>query len=499
MARSPLLLLLSILALGCADVAATPADSGPRAVLQGDAGVPEACSGTSPRCDEEPLIAAAELEAAAHDVRAIVPLLRAEHDLVSPAMHGDLLVYLSNEDGQYDVWGMHMGMGRPFRITDSAEDERALSVRGTAVAYVRGEGERRRAYLYDLVLGEERALSDQTSDSPALGAADEVVWTEYDGAQWDLWIEWPRGAAARPLHQPGGLAGDQRAPGLEAGSVHHAVYLADERPHYSEWPDNFLYEIAHHEPIPGAVGPFFNLVGRCWTDGRHVTDAADERDDWDVYCARLGGPSVSAEHVEPWASGPGAQIVESVGTWIGYRDGRDGNWDVGVGLPGGAGERITTHPADQRNLVSGHDWLVWQDARNGSWDLYATRRPFPGESEEREAPIVSFAEAGPDYVELSLAGWQRGRGDLGGARLLVDGRVRHVFADGARVRGERLVVTDGEPAAGAHFAGAEVQRADALGLDRALDRAQVVLSLESRDGVELARAGLRTDGESPGW
>ena len=62
-----------------------------------------------------------------------------------------------------------------------------------------------------------------------------------------------------------------------------------------------------------------------------------------------------------------------------------------------------------------------------------------------------------------------------------------------------LVVTDGEPAAGAHFAGAEVQRADALGLDRALDRAQVVLSLESRDGVELARAGLRTDGESPGW
>lgn len=461
----------------------------------GDPGAPEACDGTSPRCGAGTLQAVGQARYAQR-LRVPSPLLRGDHDLVSPAMHGDLLVYLSNEDGQRDVWAMHVGTGDRFRVTDTPEDEDSPRVRDTRVVYVRGE----RAFLFDLETGVERQLSERRADAPALGPNGEIVWSEHDGAQWDLVIEWPTGSGAEPLHRPGGLVGDERAPHLEHGSVSHAVYFSERdgerRPHFSEWPENFAYDMAHDEPMPGAIGPFFNLVGRCWTDGRRVTVAEpDETADWDVYCARLGGPTVALADVMPWAAGPGAQIVESTGTWIGYRDHRNGNWDVGVGLPGGEGELLTTHPANQRGLVSGNDLLVWMDDREGSWDLWAVRRPLPGSGGPLEQPEVQAVEAGPGYVELTLAAWQRGRGDLGGARLLVDGEVRHVFADDARVRSERLVIA--EPALRSHFAGADVARPSTGSLGMQTD--QVVVSLETREGVELTRAALRADGTTPGW
>jgi len=305
------------------------------------------------------------------------PLLTGPEDLQAPSVSGSRVAYLSNEHGNADVFVFDLATGLKTRLTATPEDEGPPTLGGDVVVYTRGAGSASRALRFDLSTGVETPLSTVESDGPTVSSGI-VVWSQERDGRRDLMVDL---GGAVPLHNPHGLPGNQVSPALVQGA-RFAVYLSDATgaalPHYAEWGEHFhYYEVSYSMPIWDATPPIHNLAGDCWTDGARVGGGAPaETADWEVHCARWDGLYVRGTEV--WASGPGAQIVESRGSiHVGYRSFERGNWDVGIGQRGGPGVLITDHPAEQRHLVSEGELLIWQDRRSGTWDLYFTRRPRP--------------------------------------------------------------------------------------------------------------------------
>jgi serine/threonine-protein kinase len=79
---------------------------------------------------------------------------------------GEVIVFSSDTDSDYDLFALHPSSERPTRLTNTSRDERspAISPDGTTIAYVVGSEPRRDIWLMDADGGRPRALVTNPAD-----------------------------------------------------------------------------------------------------------------------------------------------------------------------------------------------------------------------------------------------------------------------------------------------------------------------------------------------
>lgn len=307
---------------------------------------------------------------------ATVPVLTDPLDLVLPSLHNQNLVYMQNFDGNWDIVFADFNTGTTRRLTSTPANEQNPVVYGDYVAYVR-EGTPNTVVLYDLQADTETVVTTTESGSPDI-AGGVLVYDEFDGTQWDVFIYDIAMGSASNLFS-GGSAASEIRPTIRGSRI---AYLSDSSG------TAFLTEmIDFSAPMPmvvaqtpgatasaGQLNPILDYAVIGWTDGRNVTeDPPTLTSQWDVF----GASFVGADDLYPGElaveTATGAQILTDVdGTLFVWSDMQNGNWDPGFVGFGGTPTLLSTHPATQADPTISGNLVLWEDNRRGSFDIYGT-------------------------------------------------------------------------------------------------------------------------------
>ncbi|HJL18422.1 MAG TPA: MopE-related protein [Sandaracinaceae bacterium LLY-WYZ-13_1] len=443
------------------------------------------------------------------------PLVDTPEDTVVPALYNRNLVYSANFDGNWDLVFQNLDRGGARRLTTTTQNELYARVSGDHVVYIRGEDASARAMLYDLRTDTETVLSSARSDTVDI-AAGLVVYDEYDGSQWDVFVHDIAMGTSSPLIA-GASSTDELSPSIRGGRVAYisnetGVYLV----HLVTLADSPRTSVAQTPASTGSgVGqrvPAIDFTVLTWADGRDITASAPTgTDDWDLWGAQLaaGGTTVPSFPDELLIDGAGSgQLVRDQDSQIVvFEDYRDGNWNVGTAFVGDSSLLVTSDTSTQAWPAVSGSHLVWYDNRLGGFDIYESF--FVGATFAAAAGDVAVAEiladpaSGADVngdgsastTQDELVELLNDTGvpiDISGYVLRDGDSVRHTFPAGTTIPALGMVVVFGGGTPAGTFGGAIVQTASSgrLGLNNTGD----TVTLEDASGTVVDTVSYGSEG-----
>ena len=268
---------------------------------------------------------------------------------VSP---GDELAFMSNQDGDWDIYTLDVGRGLAHALTDFPYDERypRWSPDGARIAY---HADPRVAF--DIYLMDDRGvnptIAPASADAPAAISEGMIAWAP-DGEA----MVFQRGAGSQTNFALFTGAGDP----LIAQDGRDLVY-ADWSPDggailYTVIDPDSRYSLATLDLASGRVRSFRgadhnDFYGVFSPDGAAIVFVSDRDGSHDIFLMNRDGSGVRnlsrsrAFDIEPAWTSAGDRVI--------FSSNRDGGYDLyAVSLTSGVIERVTSMPGDER----GADW-----------------------------------------------------------------------------------------------------------------------------------------------
>ncbi|MCB9599010.1 MAG: lamin tail domain-containing protein [Sandaracinus sp.] len=438
------------------------------------------------------------------------PVLSGDNDLVSPSMHGQHIVYLENFDGNWDVAFGNLTTGEVRRLTTTAANEAAPRIRGNDVVFLRGDDTARRAVHVDLVTGVERVISTQQTSRAEIDGGT-IVFDQYDGSQWDIFVYDIATAMASPLFSEPSLE-NELEPVLRGsrlafvsfdGSSRLVTFVID----FAATPPSVSVQTPGGSSVHGQRLPVLDHGSVGWTDGRAIAEAMPtEMSNWDAYGASFGVLPTVFPAEAAFSTAVGAQLLnDSDGLLAVWTDLSRSNGDVAIGRLGGTPSFLTSSSATQASPAISGNVVLWTDNRRGTYDIYGAAFPVEQLPEAGFVVINEILADPPAMVDVSGDGSASTTQDefvelvnvtivaldVSGMTISDSTNVRHTFPAGTVIPPlGTLVVFGGGGAPAGLFGGAIVQRASSgsLGLNNDADTVTLRLGATTIDTVTYGAA-----------
>ncbi len=440
------------------------------------------------------------------------PIVGSSMDEVLPSLHNQHLAYLANYDGNWDVVFANLTTGETRRLTSTSANEHQPKVYGNYVIYLRGEDAAARAVLYDLTDDSETVINAaQTLSADIYGGS--VVYDEYDGTQWDIFVYDIAMASASNLFM-GGTTNNEVQPSLRGN---HLAYLGDASGTLLTYVvDVGTGTVTAQTPASmSAVGetrPVIDYSVMGWSDGRNITSTMPtSTDNWDVYgapYAALGSAAVFPGENALSTAANGQILTDIDGQLFAWSDYQNGNWDPAIGTIGGTPVLISTNAATQADPTVSGNVVFWEDNRLGNYDIYGSAL---GGSNAVDAgyvvinQILADPPAGadvngdgtPSTTQDEMVEIVNATGiaiDVSGMTLSDSVSVRHTFPDGTVIPalGSLVVFGGGSVGATSLFGGAIVQIA--TGGSLSLNNSGDTLTLTNASGTIIDTVTYGSEG-----
>lgn len=291
-----------------------------------------------------------------NDVEQVIQLTNHSGASRDPTVHGNLVAYIDNRSGNWNVILYDIGTGRETPITRSPDTAENCHMDGETLVYTVNGGDRVRAF--DLATMEEHTVSDPYLATGPAVSGDQVVWlqkTSVNDTSWDLvsCILAP-GGPTEPLSLASDIEDFTGNPSIDGDIL--------------VWDDG---RRVYHRDLSGGATVCLTSGGSVKVnpavDGGRIVWQDHKSGNWDIFMKDLSTDeetrltSDSSDQTDP-------DIYGDTVTWT---DERDGNKEIYMlDLSVGEMTRVTDNNANQRCPVVQGEHLIWMDMRNGNWDIY---------------------------------------------------------------------------------------------------------------------------------
>ncbi len=306
------------------------------------------------------------------------PILFGTNDIVSPSIHGQHVVYLENFDGNWDVgFANFNSSAAPTRLTTTPASEAAPRVRGNHLVFLRGDGAARRAVHVDLTTGVERVISTRQTGRAEIDGGT-IVYDEFDGTQWDIFLYDIATATASPLFTEPSLE-NELDPVLRGSRLAFVTFDAMDRlvtvvVDFGESPPAVQVQTPAASSVHGQRLPVLSHASVGWIDGRAITTpTATETSNWDAYGGSFGVLTTVFPMEAALSTAVGAQLLnDNDGLFMVWTDLSRSNGDVAIGSLGSAPSFLTSSAATQASPAISGNVVLWTDNRTGTFDIYGS-------------------------------------------------------------------------------------------------------------------------------